>query len=95
MGGIEVVTIQFTSLLKRFFPNLKTEEIEANTVAELVMLLDKTYPGLKAYLVEEQGSLRKHVNIFVNGTMIKDRINLSDRLLYNDQVNIIQALSGG
>ena len=85
-----MVEVQFTSLLKRFFPNLKNEEIEASTVQELVMSLDEIYPGLRAYLVEEQGNLRKHVNIFVNGTMIKDRVSLSDRLLHNDKVNIIQ-----
>ncbi len=90
-----MVKVQFTSLLKRFFPNLKAEELEANTVEELVLSLDKIYPGLRAYLLEEQGNLRKHVNIFVNGTMIKDRVSLSDRLLHNDKVNIIQALSGG
>lgn len=90
-----MVTVQFTSLLQRFFPNLKTEQVEATSVAQLLEELDIKYPGLSSYLIEEHGGLRKHVNIFVNGTMIKDREQLSDTLLHDDKVNIIQALSGG
>ena len=90
-----MVRVEFTSLLKRFFPNLTSLNIEANSVAELIFELDVKYPGLSAYLIQEQGGLRKHVNIFVNGQMIKDRVNLSDTLLHNDKVNIIQALSRG
>ena len=90
-----MIRVEFTSLLKRFFPNLTSLSIEANSVAELISELDVKYPGLSAYLIQEHGGLRKHVNIFVNGCMIKDRVNLSDSLLHNDKVNIIQALSGG
>ncbi|MCB0410377.1 MAG: MoaD/ThiS family protein [Flavobacteriales bacterium] len=87
--------VQFTSLLQRFFPDLKPEEVEAANVKELLSKLDKIYTGLSTYLVEENGGLRKHVNIFVNGVMIKDRIHLSDKIGSNDTINIIQALSGG
>lgn len=87
--------IEFTSLLQRFFPNIKPENIEASTVKELLIKLDVKYPGLSTYLVEENVGLRKHVNIFINGVMINDRIKLSDKINTIDKVNIIQALSGG
>jgi len=90
-----MVTVEFTSLLQRFFPNLKTEQVQANSVAQLIAELNIKYPGLSSYLIEENGGLRKHVNIFVNGNMIKDREQLLDTLLHHDKVNIIQALSGG
>ena len=90
-----MITVEFTSLLKRFFPELAPVKVEANTVFELVQEIDKHFSGLATYLVEEHGGLRKHVNIFVNGKMIKDREKLSDSLSENDKVNIIQALSGG
>ena len=90
-----MITVHFTSLLNRFFPDLKPESVEANTVCELLVELDKLYPGLSGYLIEENGRLRKHVNIFVNGEMISDRESLQDVLKDNDEVNIIQALSGG
>lgn len=34
------------------------------------------YPGLADYIVDERGTLRKHVNIFIDGTMITDRHTL-------------------
>lgn len=90
-----MVSVEFTSLLNRFFPHLTSVEVEASSVHELVQQLDQQFSGLGGYLIEEHGGLRKHVNIFVNGKMIKDRKALSDPLSDNDKVNIIQALSGG
>lgn len=90
-----MVKVEFTSLLQRFFPELNSVEIEASNVKELLAELDKKYEGLSTYLIHENAGLRKHVNIFINGNMIKDRAKLSDQLSTNDTINIIQALSGG
>ena len=90
-----MVTVKFTSALKRFFPNLQELEIEAYEVCQLIQLVEKRVPGLSAYIVDEQAVLRKHVNIFVNGELITDRIKLSDKLDNDDEVFIMQALSGG
>lgn len=87
--------VQFTSNLKRFYPSLKETIIEAKTIGELIEQVNDHYPGLKNYLTDDQKSLRHHVNIFINGTMIKDRRKLKDEIQKNDQVYIMQALSGG
>ena len=87
--------VEFTSLLQRFFPDLKSEEIEVNNVKELLTELDKKYEGISSYLTQGNTGLRQHVNIFINGNMIEDRVNLSDQISTNDTINIIQALSGG
>jgi molybdopterin converting factor small subunit len=59
------------------------------------MGIEANYPGLSAYLVEDNGALRQHVNIFINDTFIRDRKRLSDRVSAGDEVHVIQALSGG
>ena len=87
--------VNFTYALKRFYPDLEPFEIQADTVSEVVNGLESLYPGLKDYLVDEQGRLRKHVNIFIGDKLIKDKIKLSDTLSENDEVFIMQALSGG
>jgi len=87
--------VHFTRHLNRFFPELREGEGQAATVAELVGRLDARFPGLAGYLLEDDGSLRKHVNIFVENTLIADRRALSDRLDENSSVYIMQALSGG
>lgn len=87
--------IKFTSALKRFFPNLQAVEVKGNTVAEVVLALEARYPGLRSYLLDEQGCLREHVNIFVDGDLIQDTRRLGDELAGVREVYIMQALSGG
>ena len=87
--------IKFTNALKRFYPDLKSFQSEVNIVSEVIRIVDGKYPGIKSYIVDEQGRLRKHVNIFVDGRMIEDRENLSDTLEPGSEVYIMQALSGG
>jgi len=52
--------------------------------------LDRQYPGLKFRLVDEQGRLRPHFNVFVNQLPIRDL-----RLSADDRIDILAALSGG
>ncbi len=90
-----MITVKFTSALKRFYPTLEPLEIEAANVEEVVQSVNDHFPGLKDYILDNQGALRKHVNIFVDGSMINDRKTLSDSLEEVKEVYIMQALSGG
>ncbi len=87
--------VKFTKNLERFFPGLSDLPVEATTVAEVVRAVDSRWPGLAAYIVDERGVLRQHVNIFVGEDMITDREHLSDAVEANSRVYIFQALSGG
>ncbi len=62
---------------------------------ELVEGLERRWPGLSHYIVDETGRLRRHVNIFVGEEPIIDRDSLSDAVSSGDSVFILQALSGG
>jgi molybdopterin converting factor small subunit len=87
--------IKFTSALKPFFPSLTDLELEGNTIRELLNQVEGRFPGISNYLIDETGNLRKHVNIFVQGDLIKDRVALSDSVKNTDELLIFQALSGG
>ncbi|MFY0689364.1 MAG: molybdenum cofactor biosynthesis protein MoaD [Cyclobacteriaceae bacterium] len=87
--------INFTPNLKRFFPHLEKTEIIANSLPELLNLVEKSHPGIKNYIVDEQGQLREHVNIFIGNEPVKDREKLSDAIGVQDEIYIMQALSGG
>jgi sulfur-carrier protein len=89
-------SVNFTSHLQRFFPTLKQgTEAEGQTVADVIQSLEQQHPGLAAYIVDERGALRKHVNIFVNDELVTDRAALSDAVGQKTRVYIFQALSGG
>ena len=69
-------------------------EVEADgvTLAELVADLDRRYPGLRFRVIDEQDAVRPHMRFFVNGELVRE---LSARLQPGDEVQIVQALSGG
>ena len=88
--------VHFTTHLQRFFPALQQGTLaEGQTVAEVIRSLEQQHPGLAAYIVDERGALRKHVNIFVNDELVIDRQGLSDGVGQKTRVFIFQALSGG
>lgn len=88
-------TLKFTANLKRFYPNLDTLTLSERSIPEILSVLDERFPGIKDYVVDEQGRLRKHVNIFIGNELIRDRDTLSDVVNETDEVYIMQALSGG
>ncbi len=88
-------------VLVTFTPNLQRHiacppvEVEAGTVREA---LDAAFAGnarARAYVLDDQGALRKHMVVFVDGVRIQDRVRLSDRVLKNGEIYVLQALSGG
>jgi sulfur carrier protein ThiS len=87
--------VRFTPHLRRFFPRLEETRVDGTTVAEAIRALDRLHPGLAGYLVEDQGALRKHVNVFLNGSPVVDRDTLADTVAPDDELFILQALSGG
>jgi molybdopterin converting factor small subunit len=87
--------VTFTSALKRFFPSLTELDIAGDSVRETLSNIEQHYPGMLNYLIEDNGQLRKHVNIFLKGELIKDRVTLNDPVNPRDELLIFQALSGG
>lgn len=87
--------VKFTYALKRFFPALKEIPAGGKSFREIFTELEIHYPGITSYILDEQGSLRKHVNIFIDGKMIHDRKTLTDAFTSNSEIYIMQALSGG
>jgi molybdopterin converting factor small subunit len=67
-------------------------DAEGATLAELLVDLDRRYPGIRFRMIDEQDEIRAHVKIFVNRERITD---LDEPLTPDDEVQILQALSGG
>ena len=87
--------IKFTYALKRFFPKLGDTQANGKTLRAVLDEIEASYPGVTRYVLDDQGRLRQHVNIFIDGAMIKDRTSLSDPFQENSEIYIMQALSGG
>ena len=72
----------------------KTSEVDASgaSLGELMVDLDRQYPGLRFRIVDEQDAVRPHIRVFVNGEQVFD---LKHALKPTDALQIVQALSGG
>jgi len=87
-------TVSFTRTLERFLPAPSTA-VEGATVAAALAAVFATRPGLRGYVLDDQGALRRHVAVYVNGRLVNDRTRLTDPVGPRDEIYIFQALSGG
>ncbi|MDA0196010.1 MAG: MoaD/ThiS family protein [Bacteroidetes bacterium] len=87
--------VKFTANLKRFYPELEPITAQGETVAEVLREIENHHKGIKDYIVDEADELREHVNIFIGNELIKDREKLGDAVKPDDEIYIMQALSGG
>ena len=87
-------TISFTRALERFLP-VPSVKVEGATLAEAMAGVFASRPNLRGYVLDDQGALRRHVVIYVNGRPLRDRIRLTDPVGPEDEVYVFQALSGG
>ena len=67
-------------------------EAAGTTLGEVLADLERRFPGIRFRMVDEQGRLRPHMRVFVEGRAVHD---LAHPLQPCDDVNIVQALSGG
>lgn len=90
-------TVEMTQHLYRFFPQLESRAITvpAGSVAEILYAVNEIAPGFTDYVLDEQGALRRHVNLCINDTIVIDKKTLSDHVPDDATVYIFQALSGG
>jgi molybdopterin synthase sulfur carrier subunit len=70
-------------------------EATADTVTDLIEDLERQYPGLRDRLVEENGELRRFVNIYVNQEDIRFLQGEKTALKEGDEVVIVPAIAGG
>ena len=92
---IPMAIVKFTTNLKRFYPELEPTTVQGETIAEVLQEIENLHKGIKDYIVDEADELRKHVNIFNGNELIKDRQTLGDAVKPDDEIYIMQALSGG
>jgi len=87
-------TVSFTQNLKRHV-ECPDAEAPGATVREVLDAVFATSPRLRGYVLDDQGALRKHMSIFVDGKQVVDRAGLSDPVQPSSELYVMQALSGG
>jgi molybdopterin synthase sulfur carrier subunit len=89
-----MATVTFTQQLRRF---TQTPEVDtdAGRLREALEVAFAHNPTLRGYVLDDQGHLRTHVVVFVDGVRVHDRVALDAPLRADSRVFVLQALSGG
>ncbi len=86
--------VSFTGNLRRHLA-CPPAMVEGATVRAALDAVFTDNPRLRSYVLDDQGRLRQHVNVFVNDRPVADRTGLADAVGAGDEVFVLQALSGG
>jgi molybdopterin converting factor small subunit/photosystem II stability/assembly factor-like uncharacterized protein len=86
---VPLVTLR--SPLRELAGGLSRLEIGGGTIGEVIDRLERDNPRLSGWVLDEQGRIREHVNVFLNG----ERASLSNPVKAEDLVHVIPAISGG
>ena len=84
-----------------FTPNIQRHvacpeaRASGGTVREVLDNLFADNRQARSYVLDDQAGLRRHMTIFIDGEMIRDRVRLADRVTETSQIYVFQALSGG
>lgn len=86
--------VTFTHTIQRHVP-CPPAKADGGTVREVLEHVFQTNPAARPYVLDDQGAVRRHMVVFVNGRQITDRARLTDPVPADAEVYVMQALSGG
>jgi molybdopterin converting factor small subunit len=89
------VRVLIPTPLQRLTQNQAEVAAEGGDIQELISYLEGQFPGVKARLCDEQGALRRFVNIYVNEEDIRFLKGEATLLKDGDEVSIVPAIAGG
>lgn len=81
--------------LRKFTSGAEVVEVDAGTVKQVLDNLESRYPGFRASVCDEAGSLRRFINIYIDGEDVRFLENLSTPITDGAEVAIVPAISGG
>ena len=86
------VPVRIPTPLRSYTGEPKVVSAAGDTLGDVLLDLDRQFPGIRFRVVDEQNHLRKHVNVWLDGERCRE---LSASLDGVEEVVIMQALSGG
>ena len=89
------VNVRIPAPLRTLTSDQELVSLEGATLGDLVQNLEASYPGMRERLCEEDGELRRFVNVFVNGEDVRFLSGLASELAEGDEVSIVPAVAGG
>ena len=95
MGPPPTITIHVPGPLRAYCAGAAQLSISANTVRAALLDLERTQSTLYRNICDETGTVRRHLNVFVNLDNVRDLDGIDTTLTPGDEVTILPAVSGG
>jgi molybdopterin synthase sulfur carrier subunit len=89
------IIVRIPTPLQKLTQNQTEVKVEGSSIRELIENLERDFPGIKARLYDEDGKLRRFINIYVNEEDIRFLKQDATPLKDGDEVSIIPAIAGG
>ncbi|MEY2644746.1 MAG: hypothetical protein RLZZ611_1395 [Cyanobacteriota bacterium] len=89
------VQVLIPTPLQKSTNNEASVEVEASSINDLITALNSRYPGIQERLCDDSGTLRRFLNLYVNGEDIRFKDNQTTALNDGDEVSIVLAVAGG
>ena len=90
-----MVQVRIPTPLRKLTGGSEAVDADGASVAAVVESLDRSYPGMKGRVLDDTGTVRRFVNIFVNGEDIRFLQNLDTAVKAGDEVSVVPAIAGG
>lgn len=87
--------VRIPAPLRRLTKDQAVVDVEGQTVADVIVDLEKNYPGLKERLCDETGQIRRFINVFVNGEDIRFKEGAKTVVPAGAEVSVVPAIAGG
>jgi molybdopterin synthase sulfur carrier subunit len=95
MGPAPTITIHVPGPLRTYCAGASQLSIAARTVRAALEELERSQSALYRNICDETGTVRRHLNVFVNSDNMRDRDGVDTTLTAGDVVTIVPAVSGG
>lgn len=95
MDPAPTVTIHVYGQLRTYCAGASQLSISAHTVRAALEALERSQSALYRNLCDETGTVRRHLNVFVNSDNVRDMDGIDTILTRGDVVTILPAVSGG
>ena len=90
-----MATVRIPTPLRKLTQGNEEVAAAGATIGELIADLEKNYPGIKARICDDEGKVRRFVNIFANDEDIRFLKNLDTEIKDSDEISIVPAIAGG
>ncbi len=95
MGNTPTITLHVPGPLRTYCAGASQLSISARTVRAALEDLERSQPALYRNICDETGTMRRHLNVFVNSDNMRDLDGVDTTLAAGDEVTIVPAVSGG